>query len=69
MTTSLIKTFLASIFLVFGIFFTMFPHTIHCNVIKYFDMNCVPHKIHIFMGIIFFFLAVYIQQSSYIDHN
>lgn len=66
MTMSILRTIIVSVLLIFGIFFAMFPHSIHCNFVKLFDMPCISHKYHIFMGIVFFLLAVYIQQTSYL---
>lgn len=56
------------IFLVINaLFWSLFTHKQHCELAKMFGMTqCPPHWLHINLGIVFFILAIVIQQRTYI---
>ena len=58
-------------FLVFNaLFWGLFPHSMHCEVINMLNnalklsLECPSHKIHIFMGFIFYGISVYYTQKD-----
>ena len=56
-----------------AIFWGLFPHSSHCEVLNSFNkllsmnIKCPSHTIHLLMGLVFFVLAVYIAQKKYVD--
>jgi hypothetical protein len=54
-------------FLINAIFWSLFPHTVHCQVVENtFGMKCTPHIVHLSIGIISFLIAMYLAQKEYI---
>tara|TARA_Y100000817_G_scaffold309209_1_gene298008 strand:+ start:1355 stop:1570 length:216 start_codon:yes stop_codon:yes gene_type:complete len=67
-----IKEKLILFFLVVNaLFWGLFPHSTHCQVFDYLNQvtqlsfNCPSHKTHLFMGFIFYLLAVYYTQRDH----
>jgi len=59
------------IFLVINaLFWSLCTHHNHCMIAEMFRIkHCPPHWLHISFGIVFFILAVVIQQRNYIFNN
>lgn len=66
---NLILTFLIANTLFWG----LFPHNAHCllleNINKLFQTSfvCQPHKVHLFMGLLFYIASVYYAQKDNFD--
>ena len=64
------KTIILTILIANALFWGLFPHNAHClflsNVNKIFDLNikCPEHKIHLFIGILFYIASVYYAQKD-----
>ena len=57
------KIVLALFFLVNALFWGLWPHSTHCAVAAALGMTkCVPHLVHVVLGIAFFVVAVLIVQ-------
>jgi len=56
------------IFLIINaLFWSLFTHKQHCKLAEMFGIKqCPPHWLHISFGIVFFILAIIIQQRNYI---
>ena len=56
-----------------ALFWSFFPHSAHCQLLdglnKLFGttMKCPDHWIHLLMGIITYFVALYYSQMNYIN--
>ena len=65
--------YLVSFLLANAIFWSFFPHSAHCKLV--FDFNkflrtnikCPDHSIHLMIGIICYFLTLYVAQKKYFD--
>ena len=52
-----------------AIFWGLFPHSSHCALVSRFTSQpCLPHYIHILIGIVFYLLSVLTQNKSYISY-
>ena len=66
------NSFIISFFLVNALFWSLFPHSAHCSLLRDFNkmigtnIKCPTHSVHIFMGIIFFLITIYFAQKKYI---
>ncbi len=64
------KTIILTILIANALFWGLFPHSAHClfikNVNKILDLNikCPEHKIHLFIGILFYIASVYYAQRD-----
>ena len=47
-----------------AIFWGLFPHSVHCKVASIITNSCLPHSLHVSIGVIFFMLAVLIAQQK-----
>ena len=53
-----------------SIFWGLFPHESHCHLINHlknmtgFNLQCTKHSIHLIMGVIFFILAIYVNNDK-----
>ena len=64
------KTILLTFLIANALFWGLFPHNAHCLLIE--NMNkllnikikCPEHKIHLFMGILFYIASVYYAQKD-----
>lgn len=56
-----------------ALFWGLFPHSAHCRVLNDFNkmlsmnIKCPQHWVHLLMGLVFFGLAVYVAQKTYLD--
>ena len=58
-----IKFILALFFLINALFWGLWPHSSHCTVAAAFGMTkCVPHLVHVVLGVAFFAVTVLIVQ-------
>jgi hypothetical protein len=61
---------LLSFLLINALFWGLFPHSAHCQVVKQFNkllglsIQCPSHKIHLALGVLFFISAVYVSQKE-----
>jgi len=61
------KEIIILLLLVNGIFWGLFPHSFHCQVLsKFTNVACPPHIIHMIIGIISFVAAVILSQDEYV---
>ena len=68
-----LKKLILSIVLIFfvsnAIFWGLFSHEAHCNLIKYISqlsnitISCPSHQLHILWGFVCYSISVYISQS------
>ena len=64
------KTIILTLLIANALFWGLFPHNAHClfisNINKILDSNikCPEHKIHLFMGIMFYIASVYYAQKN-----
>jgi DMSO/TMAO reductase YedYZ heme-binding membrane subunit len=67
----MLKYFIVGFFVVNAIFWSLFHHSIHCNVFNYFMPNktCPPHSFYITIGIIAFIIAVIIAQYYFFTNR
>ena len=56
-------------FVINSLFWGLAHHDQHCAVSAVFGMaKCPPHWVHILIGVLCFFVAVYISQKEYFDY-
>jgi len=59
---STLKNILLIFLIVNALFWGLFDHSMHCQLVSYFTDNCPPHYIHLIIGVVCFMLAVYLKQ-------
>tara|TARA_B100000575_G_scaffold185939_1_gene149727 strand:- start:267 stop:473 length:207 start_codon:yes stop_codon:yes gene_type:complete len=65
----MIKNIITTFFIINALFWGLASHASHCNLVAQFGAKgCLPHSIHILMGLISFIIAIYIQQKDYINY-
>jgi hypothetical protein len=53
-----------------ALFWGLFPHTAHCQVVNEFNkflgtnIKCPQHMVHLFMGAIFYLVSIYVAQKD-----
>ncbi len=62
----MLKTIIIIFFVINAIFWSLFPHNIHCNVIKMFINSCPSHSVHLTIGVVSFNIALVLAQYDYI---
>ncbi len=61
--------FLVLFLLINAVFWGLFSHKSHCELVKMFGISyCPEHYIHLLMGLCFYIAAVYVQQQPYINY-
>ena len=61
---------LLSFLLINSLFWGLFPHSAHCQVVNQFNkllgssIKCPSHPVHLFMGLVFYILTVYVAQKD-----
>lgn len=66
------KNIILTFFIANALFWGLFPHEAHCQFINYFktltgfNLKCPDHIVHLFMGVIFFLLAIYVNNEKVI---
>ncbi len=64
------KTIILTFLIANALFWGLFPHNAHCllieNMNKLLNMKikCPEHKIHLFMGLLFYIASVYYSQKN-----
>jgi len=67
-TQSMWHNAFVAFFVVNAIFWALFPHSVHCNMLSELGVSkCPSHVVHVFMGIICFLIAVWIEQGNFFD--
>jgi hypothetical protein len=67
------NTVILSLLIINVLFWSFFPHSAHCYFLNGINntfgttMKCPEHWIHISIGIIFYYIAVYYSQMDYIN--
>ena len=62
----MLRNILIVFFAINAIFWSLFPHHVHCDLVTKFTPTCPPHKVHLVMGIISFVIAFVIAQYDYL---
>ena len=63
----MLQNLITVFFVINALFWGLTGHGKHCALAGNLGItNCPPHYIHLLMGIVSFFIAVYIQQRKYI---
>ncbi len=62
----MLKTILIVFFAINAVFWSLFPHNIHCDVAKLVTNVCPPHNVHLIIGLISFIVAFVIAQYNYL---
>ena len=60
----MLKNILVAFFAVNALFWGLFPHSAHCQVASLITNSCLPHAVHVSMGVLSFFIAVIIAQNK-----
>lgn len=58
------KNILVAFLAINAIFWGLFPHSDHCAVASLITNSCLPHSVHVSIGVICFMLAVMIAQQK-----
>ena len=61
-----IKIILIIFFAINAIFWSLFPHHIHCDVATMIIPECPPHGIHLIIGLVSFIIAFVIAQYDFL---
>jgi hypothetical protein len=64
--SEIIKNLFIVFFIINAIFWSLFPHRSHCEVVAHFTKECPSHTVHLTFGIISFFVALIIAQYDYL---
>ncbi len=62
----MLKTILVVFFAINAIFWSLFPHEIHCYIATMIMPKCPEHSIHLTIGLISFIVAFVIAQYDYL---
>ncbi len=62
----MLKNIVVLFFAINAIFWSLFPHHVHCELVNKFTPVCPPHKVHLIMGIVSFIIALIIAQYDYL---
>ena len=62
----MLKTIFVVFFAINAIFWSLFPHNIHCSIATMIMPTCPSHGIHLTIGIISFIIAFIIAQYDYL---
>jgi hypothetical protein len=65
----MLKTILVVFFAINAIFWSLFPHSIHCDVANVFLSNCPSHGIYLTIGLVSFIIAFVIAQYDYLKYK
>lgn len=50
-----------------ALFWGLMPHSVHCKALAMVSsMKCPPHSVHLIMGVVFYFLALFVAQRDYL---
>ncbi len=62
----MLKTILIVFFAINALFWSLFPHNIHCDVAKLVTNVCPTHNIHLIIGLVSFLIAFFIAQFDFL---
>ena len=62
----MLKTILTIFFAINAIFWSLFPHHIHCNLVNMLTEVCPSHNIHLIIGLVSFIIAFIIAQFDHL---
>ena len=62
----MLKTILIIFFAINAVFWSLFPHNIHCDVATMIMSTCPSHNVHLTIGLISFIVAFVIAQYDYL---
>jgi hypothetical protein len=58
----MLKQIIVAFLAINAIFWGLFPHSDHCAVASVFTNSCLPHSVHVSIGVICFVIAVVVAQ-------
>ena len=61
----MLKQIIVAFLAINAIFWGLFPHSDHCAVASVFTNSCLPHSVHVSIGVICFVIAVVAQQNMF----
>jgi hypothetical protein len=62
----MLKTILVIFFAINAIFWSLFPHNIHCDVATMIMSECPTHGVHLTIGLVSFIIAFVIAQYDFL---
>ena len=62
----MLKEILIIFFAINAIFWSLFPHSIHCKIINVVVDVCPPHNVHLIIGLVSFLIAFFIAQYDFL---
>jgi hypothetical protein len=62
----MLRVILIVFFAINAIFWSLFPHNIHCDVAKMVVDVCPSHSVHLIIGLVSFLVAFFIAQYNYL---
>ena len=62
----MLKTILVVFFAINAVFWSLFPHNIHCDLATMVVDTCPAHSLHLTIGIVSFIIAFVIAQYNYL---
>ena len=62
----MLKTILTIFFAINAIFWSLFPHRIHCDLVHMLTDVCPSHNIHLIIGLVSFIIAFVIAQFDHL---
>lgn len=63
----MLKNILVAFFAVNALFWGLFPHSTHCQVASMITNTCLPHTVHVSIGVMSFFVAIAIAQNKMLN--
>ena len=60
----MLKQIIVAFLAINAIFWGLFPHSDHCAVASVFTNSCLPHSVHVSIGVICFVIAVVVAQQN-----
>ena len=64
--SDLIKNIIIVFFTINAIFWSLFPHNVHCDFVTNFVPTCPSHGLHLTIGFISFLIAFIVAQYDYL---
>lgn len=62
-----LKNLAVVFFAVNALFWGLLPHSVHCKGLAMVsNMKCPPHSLHLVMGVVCYFIALYFAQRRYL---
>ena len=64
-----LKNIVIAFFAINAVFWSFFPHTVHCNVVEKIGASCVGHHVHLVLGVVSYIVAFVIAQKGHLGHS